>query len=55
MSQLESVLNSEEMKLYVSFKLWAGYIGRTCVLRNLLLLVLYTAIMCEGGKTTIEL
>lgn len=46
MSQLESVLNSEEKKLHdISFKLWARYIGRICgVEKFCYCLVLHTAL-----------
>lgn len=43
MSQLESVLNSEEKKLHdISFKLWARYIGRIGGVENFVIAWYYT-------------
>jgi len=52
MSQLESVLNSEEKKLHdVSFKLWARNIGCICgvekfVIAQYCMLLCAPAVMC---------
>lgn len=46
MSQLESVLNSEEKKLHdVSVKLWAGYMGRICGVEKFVIAWLLYAVL----------